>query len=527
MTLDPATPRTSVLAIRAGRIAALGEAARALHGPATRVLDCGTRTVLPGFVDAHLHLLGLASAMLSADCSAARSIAEIQALISQTAARLPPGTWVRAGGYREDRLAEHRHPTRWELDAAAPGYPVRLRHATRHASVLSSPALALAGISRDRPDPSGGYVARDATGEPTGLLVDLDAWLSSAVVPRRSAAEMAAGIAAASTRLLAAGVTSVHDLTATNSTASFEALQRWQQGGQLGVRVTLFTGAETLDARRAAGAWPGHGDQWLAWGGLKLLLGQAAGQLTPPLPAIAAFVRDAQRAGFPVALHAIEAEEVLAAAEACAEAQGAGDLPWPHRIEHAAVCPPDLAARIAAAGAAVVTQPGFVYWRGDRYRAAYPRAAWPWLYPARGLHRAGVALAAGSDAPVAPPEPLVALRAALTRRTAEGRTLAASERVGLRAALLLFTRAAATLGGTPDRGHLGRGALADLVVLDGRLADLADASRPERPLPRVWLTLRGGKVVYAAPDGASRLADLGWSDQPEPLAIDRPPPPHL
>ncbi|MBI2321032.1 MAG: amidohydrolase family protein [Chloroflexi bacterium] len=524
LTLASAAPRTFALAVRAGRVVALGQPALARCGAATRLLDCGDRTVLPAFVDAHLHLVGLASALLSADCSGARSIAEIQTIVAQAATRLPPGAWVRASSYSEDRLAERRHPTRWELDAAAPGHPVRLRHATRHASVLSSRALALAGIGRDTPDPPGGHVGRDAAGEPNGLLVDLDAWPSTTVVPRRDATEIAAGVAAAGQRLLAAGVTSVHDLTATNTLATFEDLRGWQQQGHLGVRVTLFTGVETLDERRAAGAWPGRGDAWLAWGGLKLLLGQAGGQVAPSPPAVAALVRDAQRAGFPVALHAVEAEEVLAAAEACAQAQGAGDLPWPHRVEHAAVCPPGFAERIAAAGAAIVTQPAFVYWRGDRYRAAYPRAAWRWLYAARSLLHAGVALAAGSDAPVVPPEPLVALRAALTRRTEEGYVLGASERLGLDATLPLFTRSAAALGGQADRGHLGPGAHADLVVLDGRLADLAHA---ERPLPRVWLTLCGGQVAYAAPDAAALLVASDWGEQPKPPSIDQPLQPRL
>lgn len=497
LTLDPLRPHTSAVAVRDGRVVAHGREALALAGPETMVLDCGTRTILPGFVDAHVHLLALASNTLAVDCSAARSIAEIQALVRRAAAALPSDAWVRASGYREEHLAERRHPTRWELDAAAPANPVRLRHASRHASVLNSRALALAGLDRQAPDPPGSFVARDpATGEPTGLVVDAEAWLSQAVVPRRGQAEMAAGVATASARLLAAGITCVHDLAATNTPATFDQLARWQADGHLRVRVVLFTGAATLDERCRLDARPGTGDPWLAWGGLKVLLGQAGGALTPPLPTVVETVRQAQRHGFPVALHAIEPEEVLAAIEACAQARNGGHLPWPHRIEHAAVCPPGFAERIAAAGAAVVTQPGFVYWRGDHYRAAHPRPTWRWLYAARTLLQAGVALAAGSDAPVVAPDPLVALRAATSRQTAGGHVLAAAERLALRDALPLFTTTAAALGGQRDRGHLGIGALADFVVLDGRLADLL---RPAHPQPRVLLTVCGGCVAYAAP----------------------------
>ncbi|HUS82350.1 MAG TPA: amidohydrolase family protein, partial [Dehalococcoidia bacterium] len=187
ITMDAARPRAGAVAVENGRIVALGSDADvlALRNGAS-LIDCRGGALLPGFIDAHIHLLSYAASLISVDCSpaAVSSIDEVQDALRRKAADTPAGSWLRATGYDETALAERRHPTRWELDAAAPDHPVRLIHRTGRACVLNSLALALAGVGIATEEPPGGHMERDPTsGEPAGLLIEMDALLDAAVPP--------------------------------------------------------------------------------------------------------------------------------------------------------------------------------------------------------------------------------------------------------------------------------------------------------------------------------------------------------
>src|SRR5215208_5641084 len=228
LTMDQTRPTAGRVTVRGGLIAAL-------DGPIPEdalVIDCRGGVLLPGFVDPHVHLLAAAAAARSVDCSprAVRSIREIQERIAATAAG--SAGWVRAVGYDESALKEGRHPTRWDLDAAVPDRPVRLLHRSGHAAVLNSRALALAGIDIATEEPPGGVIDRRLDdGEPTGLLMDMDAVIDR-VVPPLPRAELVAGMRAVGDVLLAAGVSAVQDLTHTNDAARTDLLERvWLKAG--------------------------------------------------------------------------------------------------------------------------------------------------------------------------------------------------------------------------------------------------------------------------------------------------------
>ena len=172
--------------------------------------------------------MAYAASLRDVDCgpSAVRSIATLRRAISERSRSTPHGAWVVGRGYDESALAERRHPTRHDLDAAAPDVPVRLVHRSGHACVLNSAALAQVGIDAQTPDPVEGVIARDAAGEPTGLLLEMDAYLDGRI-PRRSAGEFDAAMRLAGERLAALGVTSVVDATPTNS------LERWRTFARL------------------------------------------------------------------------------------------------------------------------------------------------------------------------------------------------------------------------------------------------------------------------------------------------------
>ena len=222
--------------------------------------------MLPGFIDAHCHLLAYAASLLSVDCSpaAVSSIADIQAAIRRRAESTPAGRWIRAVGYSEVDLAEGRHPTRWDLDAAAPDHPVRLIHRSGHACVLNSLALRLCGIDMATEEPAGGYLERDASsGEPSGLLLEMNELVERAVPPL-AYEELAEGVRLASQRFLAAGVTSLVDASHTNGPAEWELMRRLRQEGHLAPRLTAMVGIEHLeDGRRWREA---GGDGSISWG---------------------------------------------------------------------------------------------------------------------------------------------------------------------------------------------------------------------------------------------------------------------
>jgi predicted amidohydrolase YtcJ len=444
-----------VVEIREGRIARVnGDAAArdpAIGGP--------DAVLCPGWIDSHVHLLACAADRAGLDLAEPRprTLAEILDRVAAASLGRPAHDWVRASGYDESWLAERRHPTRSELDRAAGGRPVRLRHATRHASVLSSAAWRALGPSGQvAPD----RAPRDASGEPLGVVFGMEAEITAAVGPVSREA-LAEGLAAVSAELLAYGVVAVDEVSASNDADRVAVLAEAVAVGRLrqAVRVYLRDADELDGARARAGGR-------VAIAGVKLLPRDAA---EIAAPAFADAVARARARGLPVAVHAVEADAVDAAVTALGNARPrASGASGPDRIEHASLCPPELARRIAAAGIAVVTQPAFLLERGEKYRAEVEPVLWPWLYPLASLRSAGVLVAGGSDAPVATADPRVAIAAATRRETAAGIVIGPSERLDEAAALALYTSAPRVLRGDVATGSwLAVGRRADLLVLAG------------------------------------------------------------
>ncbi len=515
VTLDARRPRADLVAVQGDRIAWVGDQAdlARLARPGVRTVDCQGYTLVPGFIDAHCHVLACAASLLAVDCSpaAVRSIADIQEAIRRRARVTPPGQWLRATGYDELALAERRHPTRLDLDEATRDHPVRLVHRSGHACVLNSLALARAGISASTPDPEGGVIDRDwATGEPTGLLLEMDAYLEGRVPPL-SESELLEAVALADRRLVALGVTSVQDATPSNDIRRWQLFQRLKAEGRLRPRVTLLPGSAHLEEFTGAGLTHGSGDHHLALGHVKVMLTLTSGALQPAPEELHASVRRAHGAGFPVAIHAVEAEAVEAAADALLSAArppvvppGKGDNQgvvlrrkgggMRHRIEHCSECPPAVLAKLKRAGVIVVTQPAFLYYSGQRYLAQVPGEMQPWLYRIRSFAQAGLKPAASSDAPVADPDPLVGIYAAVTRRARTGEALGAEEREPPLEALRMYTlNAAYAAFQERDLGSISPGKLADLVLLD---RDITGPGHEELLQARVVMTLIGGEVAY-------------------------------
>ena len=468
ITMDAARPRARAVAVEDGRIVAVGSDAEVapFRSAGSRLIDCRGGALLPGFIDAHCHLLAYAASLLSIDCSpaAVSSIGDIQRLLRDRAAQTPPGRWLRAAGYDETALAEGRHPTRWDLDAAAPDHPVRLIHRSGHACVLNSLALSLAGITIATEEPPGGSLERDlTTGEPSGLLIEMDE-IVDAAVPPLSYDELAQGVEQAARVFLSQGVTSIQDATAANGPAEWALFRRLIEEGRLPLGVTLMEGFASRGQLP-----PVDLSGRLRRGPVKITIKEVGDEIHPDEEELADMVGQVHREGRQVAIHAVGERAVTAAVAAIERALAA--LPRPdhrHRIEHCGVCPPELAARIGRAGIAVVTQPSFLYFNGDRYLAQVPPSDLPHLYPLGRLRRAGVEIAASSDAPVVPPATLRSIESAVTRRSRNGAALSPDEAIDVEDALRAHTGSAAwSAFEEGERGSIAPGKDADFVLLSG------------------------------------------------------------
>ena len=499
VTLEPSLPRASWVAVAGGRIAEVGrgDPPRDFFGrQGARAIDCEGGALIPGFHDAHCHVLAAASALLAVDCSpeAVTSVEEIGERLRRRADASPPGSWIRGAGYNEFYLRERCHPDRHDLDAAVPDRPVRLVHRSGHAHVLNTRALELAGIRADTPGPVDGVIERDpATREPTGLLLEMGGYLDG-VVPPLTREELYEGIRLFNAQCLSLGITALQDATPGNTPERWRLFEDVREQGLLTPELTLMAGAAHLPDFLQEGFAFGHESQGMRLGSAKIMLTMTTGSLSPSMEELALTVERAARSGFPVAIHAVEAEAVEAAVEAiCRLGQGIG-TGLRHRIEHCSECPPWLADQLAACGITVVTQPGFVYHSGDRYLAEVGEERQPWLYAIGSLRARGVRVGAGSDAPVAPLNPLNGIYAAVTRRSSSGAALLPNEAVDVHTAMRMHTLGSAYAGAQDHvRGSIATSKRADLALLD---RDPTYVAPDEIRATKTLMTIVGGQVAW-------------------------------
>ncbi|MDO8688274.1 MAG: amidohydrolase [Dehalococcoidales bacterium] len=502
ITLDPGQPCAGLVAVQDDKIVLVTASDRleSLRGAGTKVIDCQGKTVVPGFNDAHCHIFSFLRKLLSIDLSPSSisSISDIKAVISGKAQQTPHDQWLIGTDYNDFYLAEKRHPTRWEIDEVAPYHPVVLSHRSLHACVLNSRALSLAGINRETPEPPGGLIDRDpSSGEPTGILFEMVGYIREKVMPSLSEAELTSGITLANRHYLSQGLTSLQDATFVNDFKRWQKFHHFKDTDKLKSRLYMMTGIEALSQFQEAGLAFGSGDSQLRLGGVKMILSEASGQLYPPQPQLNEQVSRVHRAGFQLAFHAVQPSTVEAAIVALESAQS--QLPQAgrrHRIEHCSECPPHLLERLIKLQSMVVTQPPFLYYSGERYLARVPADRQPWLYRFRSFLDSGLTVAASSDSPLVPDNPLVGICAAITRQAASGQYVRPEEVISAGQALAMYTLNAACASFEEGiKGSITEGKLADMVLL----SDDPTQVPPEQIKDiKVEMTIIGGKVVWEA-----------------------------
>ncbi|WP_412068362.1 amidohydrolase [Rubrivirga sp. IMCC43871] len=517
-TVDAARPVAQAFAVEDGRFVAVGsEAELAAAYPDWPTVDLGGRTVTPGFIDAHAHLMGLGEALLSADLVGTTSKADIVARLVAFAADLPDGAWVTGRGWdQNDWGGDGAFPTRADLDAAFPTRPVWLGRIDGHAGWANTAALRAAGIDPDAPAPpdmEGGAVLRDADGRPTGVFVDAAEGLVARAIPAPDAATTAEMLTRALAETSRLGLTGVHE--AGIGMAMLPVYQRFAAEGRFPIRnYAMITPGEIgpfcdafpagiTDERVVVRSVKVYADGALGSRGAALLADYADdpgnhGLLFRADDAIRATIRAAMACGLQVNTHAIgdrANRQVLDAYDEAIAATGGG--PGRHRIEHSQILHLDDLARFAPMGVIASVQPTHATsdmpWAGERLGPDRLVGAYAW----RRLIDSGARLALGSDFPVERPNPLLGFHAAVTRQDASHAPAGGwyGNQVLTRAeALRGFTLDAAYAGFMEDEvGSIEVGKRADFVVLSHDLMTVP----PEAILDtRVVATYLDGEAVW-------------------------------
>jgi predicted amidohydrolase YtcJ len=505
ITMDPSLPRAKQIEIRGGRILSVSRN-ETLHGlmkSNTKVIDCGGRTVIPGFIDAHCHLSAYAESLVSLNLSPGeniRSISDIQERIQTACKDRSAGGWIRGKGYNEFYLAEQRHPNRNDLDGATTDHPVKLTHRSGHAHVLNSLALKLVGITAETGDPAEGLIDRDLqAGTPTGILYGMSGHLAK-TIPPVDGKEMEQGVRLASERLLSCGITSIQDATSHNDLRNWRMVAGWQEKGLFRPRVTMLLGEKGFNEYMRQPDSFHIDENRLRRGGVKIIIHEITGSLYPSQKRLNKMVLAIHRAGFQAVLHAIQPPTIEAACNAIEYALEKQSRPdHRHRIEHCSVCPPPLLERLHALGIVVVTQPAFIYYNGARYLKTVPPGDLEYLYPVGSLMRHGIRVAGSSDFPVADPDPFVGIYAAVSRMAESGETVLPEERTEPLDALRMFTTTAAEASFEEKvKGSITPGKMADLVILNGdpTATDVRSLKESE-----VVMTILNGEIAWRRTTG--------------------------
>lgn len=483
-TQSPCFPFATAIAINNQRIVALGnDELKELARSHQELQDMQGCTILPGFVDAHIHLGNYALSLQKVNCETSSRQVCLDA-VYQRRLKVSPGEWIMGHGWNQN-VWQTGFGNCHELDAVSPDNPVYLTAKSLHAGWANSLALMQAGITATTPDPKDGKILRDENGEPTGILLESAMNLLESAIPRPSISHLAESIQSAQKELWKLGITGVHDFDGEDC---FAALQILDDRGDLHLRVSKSIPREMLSHASALKLRFGFGSQFLRIGFVKLFADGALGPQTAAMlepyetstsqlgmlllseEEILDLGMQSVQTGLPLAVHAIGDKANRTAMKAYAKLRSFETLssqpPLPHRIEHVQLIHPEDLPALATHHITASMQPihatsdqemADLHW-GKRVVNAY---AW------KSILKTGANLVFGSDAPVESPNPFWGLHAAVTRaRQNDSRPWHPEQSLSLSESIASYTAKSAFLGGFKDSGILQAGAFADLIVVD-------------------------------------------------------------
>lgn len=519
-TADPLVSIQSNVAIRDGRIVAVGGREVLDRYRGDRVVDLGGRFTMPGFIDTHIHIAG--SPRWHVDLSHFESIDDIKQALREKARELGPGKWITGEGWAEGLVRERRPLYRADLDAAAPDNPMVLARAGGHSIVANSLALKMAGITAKTPNPEGGVIEHDDRGELNGIIrerMDLIAKLLPVAPPE----DVRVSFVGKLKDLLGLGITSIIVAGITpDSYPEWETVSRTYRGQLPRITTQIYPGlarggataAEAIHKLEAFGKKTGDGDEWLRVGAVKLWLdggfaGPAAWTIQPyrnqpkyfgiqniDSVDLYTLARAAHHAGWQMGFHTIGDAAIKLGADVLAKVIAEDPRPnHRHYLTHFTVTPPEATMRkMVMANILIAQQPNFTWapTLESRYVDNLEGERLEHNNPERTPMSEGLFMAFGSDNH--PIGPMPGLYGAITRRGSSGHVYAADEKLSRSEALIAYTRNGAYFTFEESKkGTIEPGKFADIIVLS---EDLLEVDPAKILGTKVDLTILNGKIVY-------------------------------
>jgi len=524
-TVDTQQPQAEAIAIVGDRIAAVGSEAeiRRWVGPQTRIMDAGGKSVLPGFIDAHVHFSTGGFEIGGVQLRDAATPEEFARRIGEHAKELPKGEWIQGGTWDHELWGGAPLPHHSWIDPLTPENPVFVSRYDGHMALANRVALALAGITRDTPTPAGGTIVKDENGEPTGLLKDAAMQLVTRVIPAPTEEQLTRAIRAALAEARRFGVTGIHDISDAND---LRVYQKLAAQGELTARFYCLLPIRNWQSLERAGIRRGFGNDWIRIGALKAFADGSLGSTTAlfyepyddapdtaGLPGPMMFPEGnmlkmavgADRAGLQLCIHAIgdKANRLILDIYEEVAKQNDGAAPPRRarrfRIEHAQHIRPGDFAKFAEFAVVASMQPYHAIddGRWAEKRIGHQRSKTTYAFRTFLDHH--VKLAFGSDWTVAPLDPLQGIYAAVTRQTLDGKNPGGwfpEQKITLAEAIEAYTLGSAYAEfAENEKGSITPGKLADVVILDADLFSIAPEKISDA---NVRATIVGGRVVYQA-----------------------------
>ncbi len=505
-------PWAETIVIDGNKIIAVGDASLATSYNPAATIDAGGKLILPGFIDNHAHFMDGSASLLAVQTITATSPEQFSQLIADYAKTMPAGEWM-LGGIWDHQAWGGILPHKDWVDEATANNPLMLYRTDGHTAFANSKALELAGITKETIDPEGGVIVRDDDGEPTGVLLDNAMYLVSKLYPPPTDAQIDFTFDTGIEHALENGVTQIHSISM-NIWDNLPIFKRAYEEDRLKVRTYYISHISKRHELAEMIERDGKGDNWLRFGGVKVMVDGALGSGTAwfhepfsdepdnsgfpiyPMDELQNMLKESHDYGFQLAIHGIgdkANDEILRIVEEI----GAKDNRA--RIEHAQHLSPDAFQKFADLGVTAAAHPYHVYDDGRFAEGRLGKERLAGTYAFKSLFDAGATVSFGSDWFVAPLKPLLGIYVATTRHTADGANpdgWIPEQKITVEQAVKAYTINNAWVGHQENiLGTVEVGKLADLVMISENIFEIPPSDIKDS---RVLMTIIDGEVAYTS-----------------------------